>query len=185
MLIHWYWKWIKIDAFIHQLPVGYLPKKGTSIYWQPNYASNLNYWTQIVHNKTTRELGKSRDCPGARQPVPLPANFDYVGHRYNGLGCVPLKEPLSHSGAQSVSRWFLWKSTGYGSSKYMCQIALPTSGERRRGWTPDRETSLHVYHTSSLAARLLLSTFSASAVGIIRQIRQYVRRYVRNQTRVK
>ena len=47
----------------------------------------------------------------------------------------------------------------------MCQIALPTSGERRRGWTPDRETSLNVYHTSSLAARLLLSTFSASAVG--------------------
>ena len=24
-------KWIKIDAFTHQLPVGYLPKKGTSI----------------------------------------------------------------------------------------------------------------------------------------------------------
>ena len=45
--------------------------------------------------------------------------------------------------------------------------------------------SLNVYHTSSLAARLLLSNFSASAVGIIRQIRQYVRRYVRNQTRVK
>ena len=36
-----------------------------------------------------------------------------------------------------------------------------------------------------LLLALLLSTFSASAVGIIRQIRQYVRRYVRNQTRVK
>ena len=96
------------------------------------------------------------------------------------------KDPLPHSGAQSVSRWLLWNSTGYGPSKYMCQIALPTSGERDtrlNAWT--ERASLNVYHTSSLAARLLLSTFSASAVGIIRQIRQYVRRYVRNQTRVK
>ena len=86
VLIHWYWKWIKIDAFIHQLAAGYLPKKGTSIYWQPNYASNLNYWTQIVHKKTTRELGKSRECPEAWEPILLPPNFDYVGHRYMGVG---------------------------------------------------------------------------------------------------
>ena len=41
------------------------------------------------------------------------------------------KDPLPHSGAQSVSRWLLWNSTGYGSSKYMCQIALPASGGER------------------------------------------------------
>ena len=185
MLIHWYWKWIKIDAFIHQLPVGYLPKKGTSIYWQPNYASNLNYWTQIVHNKTTRELGKSRECPGASEPVLLPKKFWLCRSSLLWAWGVPLKEPLSHSGAQSVSRWFLWNSTGYGPSKYVPKSHFRLPGNGRRGWTPDRETSLNVYHTSSLAARLLLSTFSASAVGIIRQIRQYVRRYVRNQTRVK
>ncbi|MEC7287836.1 MAG: hypothetical protein VXU42_04020, partial [Verrucomicrobiota bacterium] len=55
-----------------------------------------------------------------------------------------------------------------------------TPGESER-----RGRRMYLHHPSSLAARLLLSTFSASAVGIIRQIRQYVRRYVRNQTRVK
>jgi hypothetical protein len=67
----------------------------------------------------------------------------------------------------------------------MCQIALPTSGERDtrlNAWT--ERASLNVYHTSSLAARLLLSTFSASAVGIIRQIRLYIQRYLRTQKRV-
>ena len=112
-----------------------------------------------------------------------PVMWRVVAHPGRGIAT---RSPLSQSGAQSVSRWFLWNSTGYGSSKYMCQIALPTSGERDtrlNAWT--ERASLNVYHTSSLAARLLLSTFSASAVGIIRQIRQYVRRYVRNQTRVK
>ena len=48
-----------------------------------------------------------------------------------------------------------------------------TSDFRGTGYAAEHLTeraSLNVYHTSSLAARLLLSTFSASAVGIMRQI---------------
>ena len=75
--------------------------------------------------------------------------------------------------------------TGYGPSKYVLNRTSDFRGTGDAAEHLSERASLNVYHTSSLAARLLLSTFSASAVGIIRQIRQYVRRYVRNQTRVK
>ena len=70
------------------------------------------------------------------------------------------KDPLPHSGAQSVSRWLLWNSTGYGPVSICAKshFRLPGNGNGRRGWTPEqrdwlqRET-FNVHHSSSLAAR--------------------------------
>ena len=82
----------------------------------------LNYWTQPVHKKTTRKLRKSREFLATIFSIPvllacLSCEFKAL---MAGVGALIDKDPLPHSGAQSVSRWLLWNSTGYGSCKYMC-----------------------------------------------------------------
>ena len=77
-----------------------------------------------------------------------------------GVCALRDKDPLPHSGAQSVSRWLLWNSTGYGPVSICAKshFRLPGDGNGRRGWTPEqrdwlqRET-FNVHHSSSLAAR--------------------------------
>ena len=96
-------KWIKIDAFTHQLPVGYLPKKGTSINYQPNYASNIGM--QIGQQKR-----KSQKAESWKLPLFLRC-LNVIVKWIRWRGALLAKEPLPHSGAQSASRWIPWSST--------------------------------------------------------------------------
>ena len=73
------------------------------------------------------------------------------------------KDPLPHSGAQSVSRWLLWNPRVMGPVSICAKshFRLP-AGNGRRGWTPEKSErhaerlqsfTLNVHHPSSLAAR--------------------------------
>ena len=133
-LIHWYWimNW---NWCFHSSAAGRASSgegdfdKLTTMNYAPNIG--MQNWTRKIPEK-----GKSGTRKGEKVCIFVspalflrskPVMWRVVAHPGRGIAT---RSPLSQSGAQSVSRWFLWNSTGYGSSKYMCQIALPTSGER-------------------------------------------------------
>ena len=162
-LIHWYWK-MNWNWCFHSSAAGRVSSgegdfdKLTTMNYAPNIG--MQNWTRKIPEK-----GKSGTRKGEKFVFLClpPSSYDLsqscrvVAHPGRGIAT---RSPFSKSGAQSVSRWFLWNSTGYGSSKYVpkSHFRLPGNGNGRRGWTPEqrdwlqRET-FNVHHSSSLAAR--------------------------------
>ena len=66
----------------------------------------LNYWTQLVHKKTTRKLRKSREFLATIFSIPVLFAVQSCEFKALMAGVCALidKDPLPHSGAQSVSR---------------------------------------------------------------------------------
>ena len=76
------------NALTHQLPVRCLPKKGTSINWQSNSASNIGHNNN--NNKTTRKKGNPESALRAESrqfPLFDPWFLDVVANEPRGSGC--------------------------------------------------------------------------------------------------
>ena len=116
ILIHFQYQWISTRIMV--LVLMFLcdqsyTSHGRDFLLGATILNSSDYWTRLVHKKTTRKLRKSREFLATIFSIPVLLACDHVKFKPLMAGVCALidKDPLPHSGAQSVSRWLLWSST--------------------------------------------------------------------------